>query len=306
MTCYHPLAAFMSEKSNSNGKRTIVFSPPTRGKWREVYLPCGQCIGCRLRRSRDWAMRCVHEAKQYSQNCYLTLTYDDDHVPWSNVTGEQTLYKKHMQDFMKRLRERLRPLKIRFFGCGEYGEETFRPHYHIIIFGWYPDDTVFYKFSKDGFAYFNSSFLDDVWTHGRVIVADVTFESCAYVARYVTKKITGEAAKVKYEGIQPEFVNMSRRPGIGLEWFQKFYNDIYPYDEVIVDGRRLQPPRYYDDKYAEMYPLELEKLKEKRIEKANVHYEENYLDRHFNADHRLDRREIYMQNKTKDFKRSGL
>ncbi len=289
-----------------NGKRAIVFSePPRKGTWELVFLPCGQCIGCRLKRSRDWAIRCVHEMKMHNQNCYLTLTYDDNHVPWSNVTGEQTLFQKHLTDFLKRLRYYLKDVKIRYFACGEYGDETFRPHYHVIIFGWRPDDIVFYKPSKDGFYYYFSEFLDSVWTHGRVIVADATYETCAYVARYVTKKLNGDAGKEKYEGIQPEFVTMSRRPGIGLEWFKKFYKDIYPYDEVIVNGRSHSAPRYYDEKFSEIDANVLDAIKSKRIEKANRTFDENYGD-YFNlGSHRLERRELYQLNKTKEFKRSA-
>lgn len=306
MTCYSPLFAWQRvDRCNSNGKKTIVFGDPSpTGKWKQVQLPCGQCIGCRLAHSKMWATRCVHESKMHSKNCYLTLTYNDDNVPWSTSTGEQTLVKKHMQDFLKRLRFHLAKddIEIRFFGCGEYGETTHRPHYHIIIFGYDPPDKVFYTISKDGNPYYFSPFLDSVWKHGTVIVAGVTYESCAYVARYVTKKLTGDPAKVAYDGIQPEFVNMSRRPGIAKDWFDKYYKDVYPYDEVIIDGRKLRPPRYYDEKYELIDPATLESIKEKRICKA----ERAMLSDETYKAGRLDRKRQYQEEKYKDFKRSGV
>lgn len=296
-----------TDRCNSNGKKTIVFgNPPARGQWKTVFLPCGQCIGCRLARSRDWALRCVHEASLHAANCYLTLTYDDKHVPWSSVTGEQTLVKKHLQDFLKRLRFHLdkENIKVRFFACGEYGELTHRPHYHLILFGYDFPDKFFYKLSKDGQPYYISSMLNSIWSHGDCVVAGVTFESCAYVSRYVTKKITGSAAEEVYEGIQPEFVNMSRRPGIGSSWFEKYSTDVYPYDEVIVHGnngtRRMHPPRYYDKLYEQMPGNSLETIKEKRIERGERKaWEITQLGR-------LDAKEKYILEKTKDFKRSGI
>lgn len=296
-----------TDRCNSNGNKTIVFgNPPTRGQWKTVFLPCGQCIGCRLSRSRDWAMRCVHEASLHPANCYLTLTYDDAHVPWSSVTGEQTLVKKHLQDFLKRLRFHLdkKNVKVRFFACGEYGELTHRPHYHLILFGYDFEDKFFYKLSKDGQPYYISPMLNEIWSHGDCVVAGVTFESCAYVSRYVTKKITGDAAEEVYEGIQPEFVNMSRRPGIGSSWFEKYSTDVYPYDEVIIHGnngtRRMHPPRYYDKLYEQMPGNSLDAIKEKRIERGERKaWEITQLGR-------LDAKEKYILEKTKDFKRSGI
>lgn len=306
MTCYHPLTAYQRvDRCNSNGKKAIIFgSPPSRGQWKVVFLPCGQCIGCRLARSREWAMRCVHEAKLHNENCYLTLTYDDFNVPYSKITGEQTLVKKHLQDFMKRLRYYLGDIKVRFFACGEYGENTHRPHYHVILFGYDFKDKLFYKFSKDGLPYYSSQILNKIWSYGLCVVADVTFDSCAYVSRYITKKLTGELAKEAYEGIQPEFVNMSRKPGIGRNWLEKYCSDVYPYDEVIIESngkyRKMSPPRYYDNYYESLNPDSLEIIKNKRIERAEKKAWE------ICEAGRLDAKEKYQISKFKDFKRSGI
>lgn len=279
MVCYHPLTAYQLKKSKPNGKKAIVFSPPGIGQSYDVIqLPCGQCIGCRLERSRQWAIRCMHEASFHSSNCFLTLTYDDEHIRWSSITGEQTLFKRDLQLFMKRLRKYVFPLKVRFFACGEYGDITFRPHYHVILFGFDFPDKRLYKLSSAGFPYYISDTLNKLWSLGYCLVANVTFDSCAYVARYVTKKLNGEAGKLKYEGIQPEFINMSRRPGIGSDWFNKYHSDVYPYDRVIiVDNdkvRKLRPPRYYDKLYDDMNHDEMELIKLKRVAQAQLHEQE--------------------------------
>jgi hypothetical protein len=306
MTCYHPIIAYeVVGKYGPNGKKRIVFdNSDMRDRYKQVQLPCGQCIGCRLAHSKMWAIRCVHESKMHECNSYLTLTYNDDSIPWSSVTGEQTLVKKHLQDFMKRLRKHLEKfdIQVRFFACGEYGETTHRPHYHVILFGYDFPDKVFHTISKDGNPYYVSPTLEKIWSHGQCLVANVTYETCAYVARYVTKKITGEAAKDVYEGIQPEFVNMSRRPGIAKEWFDKYYKDVYPYDEVVIDGRKLRPPRYYDSKYEEINAPQLEAIKEKRVAKAE---RASVVDETYKRG-RLDRKREYQEQKMKDYKRSGI
>lgn len=280
MVCYHPLTAYQLRQSKPNGKKAIVFGTPPQSDYDVVNLPCGQCIGCRLERSRQWAIRCMHEASLHSANSFLTLTYDDAHVRWSPVTGEQTLYKRDLQLFFKRLRKYLEPHKIRFFACGEYGDSSNRPHYHVILFGYDFPDKRLYKLGNNGYPYYISDLLNKLWTHGYCMLASVSFDSCAYVARYVTKKLTGEAGKLKYEGIQPEFVNMSRRPGIGAGWFEKYSSDVYPYDRVIIvdndKTRKLRPPRYYDKLYDELNHEEMELIKLKRVAQAKLHEQEIY------------------------------
>lgn len=281
MVCYHPITAYQLRQCKSNGKKAIVFGAPPARPFDVVNLPCGQCIGCRLERSRQWAVRCMHEASLHPCNSFLTLTYDDAHIRWSAITGEQTLYKRDLQLFMKRLRKHLEPLKVRFFACGEYGDNTYRPHYHLILFGFdFRSDRRLYKMSNAGFPYYISDTLNKLWSFGYCLVADVSFDSCAYVARYVTKKLNGKAGKLKYEGIQPEFVNMSRRPGIGADWFAKYAGDVYPYDRVIiVDNdkvRKLRPPKYYDKLYDAINHDEMELIKEKRVENAKLHEQEIY------------------------------
>lgn len=202
MTCYHPLLAFRHKvKKTSSGKSLIVFKPPEDYRsthspvspWEEVYLPCGQCVGCRLERSRQWAVRCVHEASLHQHNVFVTLTYNDENVPWSE-TGEQTLVKRDHQLFMKRLRKAFPDKKIRFFMCGEYGEETNRPHYHYIIFGLDFSDKYVHAVNFRGDLKYRSPMLEKIWTKGNSEIAEVNFETCAYVARYIMKKHFGADA----------------------------------------------------------------------------------------------------------------
>lgn len=234
-----------------------------------VQLPCGQCIGCRLERSRQWALRCVHEASMHERNCFITLTYDQDHLP-----KDGSLHKEDFQLFMKRLRKRYGS-GARYFHCGEYGEKNRRPHYHACLFNFdFPDRELWTV--RSGVHLFTSDQLRELWPFGFSTVGDVTFESAAYVARYVTKKITGPSAAQHYERIDfrtgeiftlnPEYTTMSRRPGIGRPWLEKYRTDVYPHDRVVMRGREMRPPKYYDAILELEDPESLEYVKAKRTE----------------------------------------
>lgn len=237
MPCYHPLRAFQDGVSSA-GKLVLSWSGAGTSR-KEVFLPCGQCIGCRLERSRQWAMRCLHEASLYEDNCFLTLTYDDEHLP-----VDCSLDVSEFQRFMKRLRKEF-GAGIRFYHCGEYGELLKRPHYHAIIFNHDFEDKVLLT-EDNGFKLFSSERLSRLWPFGFCTIGALTFESAAYVARYVVKKVTGDEAESHYGGRKPEYSTMSRRPGIGRGWYEKFHSDVFPSDEVIINGRSVKPPRYYD------------------------------------------------------------
>lgn len=138
MMCYKPIDGWYSREVNPSGKRSIVFDRnQAYDTGHQLQVPCGKCIGCRLERSRQWAIRCMHEASLYEDNCFITLTYNDDHLP-----SNGSLDKTHFQKFLKRLRKSIYPQKLRYYHCGEYGDEGGRPHYHAIIFGWSPSDKV--------------------------------------------------------------------------------------------------------------------------------------------------------------------
>lgn len=229
----------------------------------EGQLPCGQCIGCRISRARDWTLRCVHEAELHERNCFVTLTYDQ-----ANLPSDQSLNVAHWQRFAKRLRKNVGP--FRYFHCGEYGETSLRPHYHAAIFGLdFKDDRQVIR-SKPH-PLWRSPTLTKTWGMGHCSVGALTYESAAYVARYVMKKVTGSRAKEHYtrvdtetgevHQVKPEYVTMSRRPGLGADWLSAYAEDVYPADEVVHAGRRHRPPRFYDAQLDDEY---LEELKVRR------------------------------------------
>lgn len=269
MPCYFPLHAFKG-KSQDAQKTKIVFRRPDSWRGVPIDLPCGQCIGCRLERSRQWAVRCMHEAQLHEENSFLTLTYDDEHLP-----SDGSLCLQDFQKFMKRLRKSEREKKIRFFHCGEYGENFGRPHYHALLFGYSSPDRKFFS-ERGGNKVYSSDKLSRLWPFGYVVEGDVTFESAAYVARYVMKKVTGELAEAHYGSRKPEYTTMSRRPGIGTRWFEKFKADVYPRDRVIVRGSSSRPPRFYDGLLGREDPSTLALLKIRR-EKDSARFVDDVL-----------------------------
>lgn len=293
MPCFHPLKGYRSKELTSNGKRTIVFNIRQALDDQTMTIACGQCIGCRLERSRQWATRCYHESTQHTQNCFITLTFSDEHKP-----TDGSLQVKHMQDFMKRLRrwenynaeQENRPeRKIRFFACGEYGERNLRPHYHACLFGFDFMDKELWSETRGNKTY-RSGILEKLWPFGFALIGDVTFESAAYVARYITKKITGEKASLHYTDLDydtgeilgervPEFTTMSRRPGIGKTWYEKYSSDCYPSDFIIINGKKCKPPRYYDKIHAVEQPIEHDEIIERRTENAKLNHENKSYER---------------------------
>lgn len=269
MPCFRPLAAWRKAERNPSGKRGITFRQ-SESNLIPIQLPCGQCIGCRLERSRQWAIRCVHEAQLHKENCFVTLTYDDSHLPDGG-----TLVVRDFQLFMKRLRKAIGDARVRFFHCGEYGEQMDRPHYHACLFGYdFPDRELWSI--RDEVKLYRSAMLEKLWTVGFSTVGDVTFESAAYVARYITKKVTGKGIEIEpgrvispeewYGGRKPEYVTMSRRPGIGANWYKKYARDVYPADSVVVRGGvKCRPPRFYDKLLEMDAPALLREIKFSRV-----------------------------------------
>lgn len=271
MPCYSPLYGYRGSRLTVNGKREIIFRHKVDGFQERasrhvdyVTLPCGGCIGCRLDRSRDWAIRCFHESSLYTRNCFLTLTYSDVNLP---VSGSVSV--REIQLFMKRLRKRFGD-GIRFFHCGEYGSRLRRPHYHVLVFNFDFEDRVLWS-ERNGTRLFVSKTLEDLWGKGFCTIGDVTFESAGYVARYILKKVTGDSSPMYYGGLNPEYVTMSRRPGIGYGWYKKYKNDVYPEGSVVVNGVKYVAPSYYDKLYAIDDPAGWERLKLKR-EADSVNY----------------------------------
>lgn len=260
MPCFRPLKGYRARVRNPDtGKRSIVFSARQGHYDQPIDLPCGQCIGCRLERSRQWAIRCLHEASLYDSNCFITLTYSNDFLPSNN-----SLQLNDFQDFMKRLRFHFYP-GIRFFHCGEYGEQFARPHYHALIFNLDFADKYPWRRSPSGDQVFRSPTLEKLWPLGQSEIGSVTFESAAYVSRYITKKVTGDEAVAHYEGRTPEYCTMSRRPGIGKPWLDKYgATDVFPSDEVVIRGRQMRPPKYYDRQFELVQPSDYARTKRSR------------------------------------------
>lgn len=222
----------------------------------------------------------MHEAQYQEEvlcqpSSFITLTYDDKHLP-----GDGSLNPRHFQLFMKRLRKALQPKKIRFYHCGEYGDLLGRPHYHAAIFGEdFASDRVAIKQHR-GNTYYTSALLESAWGKGFTLIGDLTFESAAYVARYIMKKQNGRKEadghylKISdYETgemhrVHREYCTMSRRPGIGKEWLGMYYADVFPDDTIVFNGRKYQPPRYYLGEVESRDPRLAEEIKNRRLQRA--------------------------------------
>lgn len=307
MPCYHPLKGWITGKNLETGKDKILItsfnvdhleylddgsihrSTDHLSEYQQdsidindnyFTVPCGHCIGCRLEQSRQWANRCLLEMRYHSHNYFVTLTYDDLHLPSGTgvdpSTGEvlttHSLVKRDFQLFMKRLRKKYAILypgaeKLRFFMAGEYGDHTFRPHYHAIIFGLRLDDLRFYKRSGE-YNLYTSDFLCSCWCDsngfdspqpkGFVIVAPANWETAAYTARYCTSKLTGPLSSV-YDSLNilPPFTLMSRRPGIGLQYLEDHLDDLqqneYLYIPTETGSIQCRPPKYYKRKFEQIF-----------------------------------------------------
>lgn len=270
MPCYSPLDCWR-QRGNDVGVSKISFSKHD-DLATPLTIPCGQCIGCRLEKSRRWAVRIMHETELHEKNCFLTLTYSDDKLP-----SDGSLHVEDFQLFMKRLRKRSTS-PLRFFHCGEYGEENLRPHYHVCLFGDdFSDDRIFNKTTKQGDTLYTSPRLSEVWDLGHSWIGDLTFESAAYVARYCLKKQTGSddyrksknllTLEEHYYGRKPEYVTMSRRPGIGSDWLNSGRNlfETYRDDSVVMRGKEMMPPPYYDKLLEKVDPVLFKKVKKERV-----------------------------------------
>lgn len=248
-----------------------------------MIVPCGQCIGCRLDNSIMWAARCYHEQswQKYHygrESCMLTLTYDDEHLPLTR-TGEPTLQHRDVELFLKRVRKN-NDTKFRYFLCGEYGKKNDRPHYHICMFGFKYDDERFDSMSGNGFPLFTSEKLKRDWRDenesciGRATSQELTIETAAYCARYCTKKITGKNVDIKGAAREQTYATMSRKPGIGAEWFDAYGRDVINSECVVIkNGVKIKVPRYYDEMIKMLDPIEREVMVRKRKERGKLMFE---------------------------------
>lgn len=303
MPCYHPLKAWrkksLSHKSINQmtadighcskssvlnayaafSGSQITFSAVDGVPGTEMLIPCGQCIGCRLEYSRQWAVRAIHEARLHDKNCFLTLTFDNEHLP-----SDQSIHVEDVQKFLKRLRKAIAPAKVRYMACGEYGTKLGRPHYHLLVFGYdFPDKVI--RTKRLDHIYYTSPLLSRLWPFGYHIIGDVSFESAAYVARYILKKQKGldeEAYKKHYGERNREFMTVSRRPGIAHDWIAQYKDDVYSRDDIVIRGKKhCRPPRYYDNYLELVNPVQYELVKHARwlVGKATADSDEKSAER---------------------------
>lgn len=252
-------------------------------------IPCGQCISCRLNKSRDWANRIMCEAEQYENNYFFTLTYADEYLPvkrvYNNETGEIitgfTLKKEDLNKFNHDLRQywqrKYNHIGIRYYECGEYGSLNERPHYHCIIFNLpHLDDLVKYRVTEINDILYTSETLSKIWGKGYVVIGEVTWDSASYVARYVLKKHFGKEADEYYKSMAkiPEFTTMSRMPGIGYNYYEENKKTIYKTDEIFIRGKDgvigTKPSKYFDRLYEQEDPENYKKIKLQREKKNKL------------------------------------
>lgn len=282
MVCYCPLQAWRGRYLTASGKRPLVFNRAAALNPNvSQSVPCGQCVGCRLEYSRQWAVRSSHEMQCHDRNCFVTLTFSDEALlsplsrgvkPWERLS----VNVRELQLFMKRLRRKY-PHKIRFFGCGEYGDDNDRPHYHAILFNHDFEDKKPWKRNGNGDMLYRSSELELLWPHGYSSVAAASFKTAAYVARYMMKKVKGRLSQKAYAPRivpvsgeimerSPEFAKMSQ--SLGKSWFQKYGSDVYPSDEVVIDAIPQKPPKFYDGMAETMEEYHIERIKRERRARA--------------------------------------
>lgn len=276
MSCVSPLKAYW----RSATRDAITFDKNKSSTKISFGLPCGRCIGCKMDKARQWGLRCLHEKKMWIDNQYVTLTYNDDCLP---PGGSVSL--RDVQLFMKRLRKAKGSTKdnpLRFFLGAEYGEYNRRPHYHALLFNCAFDDKVLHSQNARGEPLYTSAQLAELWGHGFCTLGEVTFDSAVYCAKYALKRlnITEESspeARAAYEaryvvydadGIvyerDREFAVMSRRPGLGALYYDKYGGEIRAHDSIIQDGREVRPPRFYDTRSDVIDPETFARHKRKR------------------------------------------
>lgn len=274
MRCTKPLHGYHGATNPVTGKPYFFITKLVPGDKEPVEIRCGQCTSCRIHKAQEWAIRICHEAKTtndlHQPSCFLTLTYNDPSLP-----VDESISKKELQKFLKRLRKKIHPQQIRYYGCGEYGEKFGRPHYHLILFGYnFPDKELISRTSAGDL--YQSDILEDIWKKGFCTIGEVTLESAAYVARYCMKKVNGKKEKDHYEHmtrygqivqLHPEFALMSK--GLGYDWYRENTSDCFPTEFLVVTDKKGKPrkaavPRYYKKKYEEEFPDEYFDMVENR------------------------------------------
>lgn len=262
MACTSPMRAYRTPDGVTFDRRLGYPSP--------FYFSCGQCKSCRKTKRLQKATRIVHEAAMHSRNCFLTLTYDNNHLP-----SNHSLDKAHPLAFLRTWRKQVRDenkcrfeqQQLRYYLVGEYGEKTHRPHYHIIVFGQdFADDRIPWTSGENQPTTYRSEFAELIWKKGTIVIGDVNPASANYVTKYVTKIITGKQQAITYGARTPPFSSGSTNPGLGKLWIEQYMSDVYPQDKLYIPGQKepVQPPPYYDDQYERREPILMELIRTQR------------------------------------------
>lgn len=307
MSCYHPLIRIEDRSKWETGKDGKRYHPAkvysgkdapndletlklySAGRYKQQIIPCGKCIGCRLDYSREWANRGYLESLEYDNNYFVTITYDEEHLPQPNEIIDNngitwyndgtwtggTLVPEHLTQFIKNVRQIMKRNYnedgIRFMACGEYGTEGARPHYHIIFFNLNLPQETFYNtriINKE--IYWQNTVIERAWNKGISNISQATWNTIAYTARYITKKINGEYSEELYHanGKEKEFMRVSRMPGIGQNYYDKHKEEIYKNDSITIKNKKgivtCKPPTYFDRLYEKEFPDEFEKIQKQR------------------------------------------
>ena len=280
MSCTNPKPAVLLPSDNKTGRCIKFLSGKYSIKSYQsqygnsfVLIPCGKCDSCVEQRTKSWAIRCCLEAGQYDDNCFLTLTYNSQCVKYVS--------KKDIFKFIKRLRNKY-GTGIRYYGVFEYGTESDRPHFHMILFNFFPGDSQIVAPGPFGGFYYKSKELQSLWPFGFVSVGDLSFNSCAYVARYCNKKIKDNGVLHKI----PEFSFMSRRPGIGENYFREHFDSLVNTDRIYanIEGRySFSSFRYFDKLIEKIDPNKLQELKDQRISRGEINVAKELLSRNIST-----------------------
>lgn len=316
MSCFHPIDCW---RLDDQTKLTFVKPRNEKHVLEKLQVPCGKCIGCLLDKSNEWATRCWCEAQNWTNNCFITLTYNDKNLP-----KNKELKKEDLQKFWKRLRYYQKGMEywdnprtgkhenpIRYYSCGEYGPKNGRPHFHACIFNWKPKDLKFYKFNHQNQKLYTSKTLSKIWGKGYVIIGELTYQSACYVARYITKKIYGQLAKIYYAEKKPEFTESSRNGGIGIcKWINDKETIVKNGGIFIKIGEKVklkQIPKFFIKKWKEESDADLcEFYIFEKCQRAKINKEKILKQTNLNESEYMKLQEKNLLNRTKILKRTNL
>lgn len=302
MACTKPITGYYAKSTNPSGKRSIVFDRKRAFSDLPVVLPCGMCLGCRIDKARQWSLRCVHEAKQHVFNSFVTLTYEDDHLP-----SDSAVNKRELQLFFKKLRKA--GFVFRYYASGEYGTINNRPHYHVLFFGIdFHEDRRLHRIQNEK-RYYTSETLTRIWGNGRADITGLNITTAQYVAKYIIGKKLGKDAEDdpvysrldlstgEWFSVNPEFVLMSRRPGIGSDWYDQYHTDAFPSDFLVHEGRTYGVPRYYTNKLRSKDESAFKPIRAKRRREAEINKR---------TPEQLDAKHIILQQKENQNRRNKV